>query len=222
MARAEEVARRIERRIRDGEVEAGERIGTRRELRISHGVSAGTINETVRLLQARGLVEARSGHQGGIFATDRRAAGAAVRMPDAAIEAAPTDRLAIRGALEPLVLREAARAHTAAGAAGWRRLLDLMEAALDQPERFERIERSLRVDLAGHCRNSVLQNVYLTFLEPLGPPVSRPETRERLRRDRAMIEAVLSADPGSSGRAAAPRPGSRRPRRPDAGGAGSA
>jgi GntR family transcriptional regulator, transcriptional repressor for pyruvate dehydrogenase complex len=207
MARADEVVRRIERRIRDGELEAGERIGTRKELRISHGVSAGTLNEAIRLLQARGLVEARSGPRGGIFTSDEIPVGAEVALPSSAADAATlADYRAIREALEPLVLREAASGNPGTGAAGWRRLLDQMEAAVGSPERFERLERQLRVELARHCRNSVLQSLYLSFLDPLGsesPERREEDDRERMLSNRSLIEALISGDPESVERAAA-------------------
>src|SRR5687767_13449581 len=67
-SRAEIVARRLEAAIADGTIAVGERLGTKEDLRRRYNVAAGTLNEAIRLLQIRGLVEARPGPGGGLFA----------------------------------------------------------------------------------------------------------------------------------------------------------
>jgi DNA-binding FadR family transcriptional regulator len=49
--------------------EPGTRLGTKEELRALCGVSVGTFNEALRLVQARGLVTVRAGRVGGLFAS---------------------------------------------------------------------------------------------------------------------------------------------------------
>src|SRR5215471_9606454 len=66
VSRAELVARELEREIVD-EREPGERLGTKDDLRRRFGVAVATVNEAVRLLEMRGLIEARPGPGGGVF-----------------------------------------------------------------------------------------------------------------------------------------------------------
>ena len=58
VSRAELVARELEREIADG-LKAGERLGTKDDLRKRFRVAVATLNEALRLLEMRGLIEAR-------------------------------------------------------------------------------------------------------------------------------------------------------------------
>jgi len=64
VSRAEAVARQLESEILGG-LEPGVRIGTKEDLRVRFGVAVATVNEAVRLLEMRGLIEARPGPGGG-------------------------------------------------------------------------------------------------------------------------------------------------------------
>src|ERR1700744_4258006 len=66
VSRAELVARELEREIAD-EREPGERLGTKEDLRKRFGVAVATVNEAVRLLEMRGMIQARPGPGGGVF-----------------------------------------------------------------------------------------------------------------------------------------------------------
>src|ERR1700716_1586114 len=77
VSRAEAVARELEREILEGQ-EPGVRIGTKDDLRTRFSVAVATINEAVRLLEMRGLIEARPGPGGGVFVS-RPAARLALR-----------------------------------------------------------------------------------------------------------------------------------------------
>src|SRR5919201_713366 len=70
VSRAELVARELEREI-DDEREPGERLGTKEDLRKRFGVAVATVNEAVRLLEMRGMIEARPGPGGGVFVARR-------------------------------------------------------------------------------------------------------------------------------------------------------
>ena len=48
---------------------SGQRLGTKEELRVLCGVSVGTFNEALRLVQARGVLTVRTGRVGGLFAS---------------------------------------------------------------------------------------------------------------------------------------------------------
>jgi DNA-binding FadR family transcriptional regulator len=70
VSRAEAIARELENEIAGGTLEAGERLGTKQDLRRRFGVAVATINEAVRLLEIRGLIQARPGPGGGVFVAD--------------------------------------------------------------------------------------------------------------------------------------------------------
>src|ERR671927_349812 len=65
--RAEAVARDLEAEILGGRLTPGDRVGTKDDLRQRFGVAVATVNEAVRLLETRGLIEARPGPGGGVF-----------------------------------------------------------------------------------------------------------------------------------------------------------
>lgn len=95
---------------------AGERIGSKEDLRKICGFSVGTMNEAIKLAQARGVITSRPGPGGGIFACDpsplsrmngwfRAAAGDYEAFAEA---------VQIRDAIAPLLIEEALRQMTLA------------------------------------------------------------------------------------------------------------
>src|SRR3954467_12376383 len=112
--RAEAVARDLEAEILGGRLAPGDRIGTKDDLRHRFGVAVATVNEAVRLLETRGLIEARPGPGGGVFVANSSARVAVKGSPMAAMWGAArlADCMAVRNALEPLVCRDAACHHT--------------------------------------------------------------------------------------------------------------
>ena len=72
VSRAEALAREIEEEVSAGVLNTGDRLGTKDDLRQRFNVAVATVNEAVRLLDNRGLVEARPGPGGGVFVTSRR------------------------------------------------------------------------------------------------------------------------------------------------------
>ena len=61
ISRAEELSRRLEQEIVDNGLPAGERLGTKEDIRNRFGYAVATVNEALRLLETRGLIEARPG-----------------------------------------------------------------------------------------------------------------------------------------------------------------
>src|ERR1700761_7706545 len=104
VSRAEMVARELEREILD-ELQAGDRLGTKADLRQRFGAAVATIHEAGRLLETRGLIEARPGPGGGVFVSGP---GARLAMAHAVLGFASEtstyeECLELRDALEPLV-----------------------------------------------------------------------------------------------------------------------
>ena len=166
VSRAARVARELEAWIHDEERRPGERIATKEALRERFGVAVATINEAVRLLETRGVIEARPGPGGGIFV-----ARAAVRVAMmhtvlgfAAEASTYRDYLAVRDALEPLVCRDAARGHRAGDIAALRAIVTRMERHVDDPEAYFRCNWELHRRIALMSANAPLRSIYMTLV----------------------------------------------------------
>src|SRR5579871_5036381 len=112
VSRAASVARELESAIESDGRRPGERIATKDELRERYGVAVATMNEAVRLLETRGVVEARPGPGGGIFVARSTVRIAlmhtVVGFPSE--NSTYRDYLVVRDALEPLICSDAVRA----------------------------------------------------------------------------------------------------------------
>lgn len=76
-----------------------------------------------------------------------------------------SDAIAVRNALEPLLLREAAQNITPEAEADMRAVVGTMSGLLDQPEDFFRADWKLHRVIAHLSRNSVLKTIYLSLLD---------------------------------------------------------
>ena len=173
VSRAARLAQELEARIRSEGREPGQRIATKLELRERFGVAAATINEAVRLLEARGVVEARPGPGGGIFVA-RSAVRSAVRFAHmhtvlgfASGSATYRDCLLVRDTLEPLICRDAAIAHTAEDIAALEAILTRMEEHIDDPGGYFKGNWELHRVLAGLSANAPLRSIYTTLSDGL-------------------------------------------------------
>jgi GntR family transcriptional repressor for pyruvate dehydrogenase complex len=173
VSRAARLADELEVRIRSEERRPGERIATKLELRERFGVAAATINEAVRLLEARGVIEARPGPGGGIFVA-RSAVRSAVRFAHMHTvlgfpfeSATYRDCLLVRDTLEPLICRDAAIAHTARDIGALEAILERMEEHIDDPAGYFKGNWELHRVIAGLSANAPLRSIYLTLSDGL-------------------------------------------------------
>jgi DNA-binding FadR family transcriptional regulator len=178
-SRAELVARALEREIVDDR-EPGDHLGTKDELRQRFGVAVATINEAVRLLEGRGLIEARPGPGGGVFAAR---ASARVTLAHSVLGVrtdgtAYAEVLEVRDALEPLICRHAARYHRAADIRALEKLVDKMATQQDDPRAFFQTNWRLHRRIARLCRNAPLRSMYLTLVDVLEPILDQAEHSE--------------------------------------------
>jgi DNA-binding FadR family transcriptional regulator len=195
-SRAELVARELEREVVD-EREPGDHLGTKDELRQRFGVAVATINEAVRLLETRGIVEARPGPGGGVFAAH---ASARVTLAHSVLglRSDGTDYaecLEVRDALEPLICRQAARYHRVADIRALNRMVDKMATLQDDPRGFFQTNWRLHRRIAQLCRNAPLRSMYLTLIDVLEPIVDRAEHGEfdgpgHVRVHRDLVAAI--------------------------------
>ncbi|HEY9470764.1 MAG TPA: FCD domain-containing protein [Propionibacteriaceae bacterium] len=202
-SRAREVADQLA-EIIELRMSAGERLGTKEELRQQTGVAMGTLNEATRLLQERGLVTMRPGPRGGIFAA----------TPDPLVRIGQT-LIAVRGnttsihqaagireALEPLVAVSAARDRTREDVADLRRLLRAMGDLIDDDEGFLRANWVLHDRIASLIKNELLTSIYLAVhavlkeeLKSIVPNTkSRAYKEIRLEIHRDLVEAIAAGD----------------------------
>jgi DNA-binding FadR family transcriptional regulator len=196
--RAEAVARDLEAQILGGGLAPGERLGTKDDLRQRFGVAVATVNEAVRLLEMRGLIEARPGPGGGVFVANSSVRVALKRTGLQATWGAArfADCLAVRNGLEGLVCRDAAAHRTAEDVAELRAILAAMEAcaATDADAYFE-LNWALHRRIAKGCRNAPLHSIYLTLLDFLEDGLRpgdlrdfRPETDVAIHRE--LVDAI--------------------------------
>jgi DNA-binding FadR family transcriptional regulator len=166
VSRSELVARELEREIAD-EREAGERLGTKEDLRKRFGVAVATVNEAVRLLETRGMIEARPGPGGGVFVA-RPAARIAFRHLVLGFKSGTTtyeECLEVRDALEPLIDGHAARHHRVSDIRDMNRIVTSMDAVKDDPAAFFKYNWALHRRIAELCRNSPLRGMYLALID---------------------------------------------------------
>jgi len=178
--RAEAVARDLEIEILCDGLSPGERLGTKDDIRQRFGVAVATINEAVRLLEMRGLIEARPGPGGGLFVATSSVRVAIRRSsPQATWGAARyADCLVVRTALEPIVCRDAAAHHDDEDLAAIGRIVDDMERHSDRPAPYFALNWALHRRIAKLCRNAPLHSIYLTLLDFLEDGLDTTDLRD--------------------------------------------
>jgi len=147
----------------------GTRLGTKEEVRARCGVSVGTFNEALRLLQTRQVITVRPGPGGGLFVTDRLAT---VRLGNSLLEldageAAVADAIRIRNALDPVVIEDALWHASPADLAVLRACLEPMAAAIasGDPAAFVRANWKLHAQIAAISPSPLLRSLYSGLLE---------------------------------------------------------
>lgn len=181
----------------------GDRIGTKSEVREAIGVSVGTFNEALRLLQSRGLVSVRSGPGGGIFAA---AQSPIVRLGNSVLaldtdETSVADAVRLRNALDPLLVADAVRYSSAADITAMRKPLQVMAAAVDAQDAtaFTRANWALHARIAEVSPSAMLRSFYCSLLEIIEShtmfvlPVQQPQSvylRERYDLHAAIVDAI--------------------------------
>jgi DNA-binding FadR family transcriptional regulator len=190
----------------------GDRLGSKDQLRAQCGVSVGTFNEAIRLLQARGLVTVRPGPGGGLFAAEQ---SPMVRLGNSvlALDAEQTsvaDAVRIRDALDPLMIEDAlwhaSPADIARMQAQVRRMYDAVTA--NDPDAFIRANWGLHARIAEVSPNVMLRSLYSSLLDIIEShtlsvlPVTEqplPEyIAQRYQLHASLVEEIAARDAGQA------------------------
>ncbi len=202
VGRAQALARAVEEEITESDLSGGTRLGTKTELAAQFSVAASTVNEAIRVLQNRGLVQVKTGPKGGVFVAERsgwlQLSQLVLGFKNSA--AAVAEVLAVRDSLEALVDTEAARRHTAADLAELETLLERMEQHVFEPAAYLHHNWDLHRRIAELCQNEFARSLYeglLDFAESqladVGPHDSF-DGHESLITHRKLVEAIASGD----------------------------
>lgn len=189
--------------------EPGERLGTKEQLRTLCGVSVGTFNEALRMVQARGLVTLRRGPGGGLFAGQP---AAMVRLGNAILAldedtTSVSEAMRLRYALDPLLVEDALRHASDADIAAVRTHLESLKDAAQNADAtdFVRANWALHARIAKVSPNRILRSIYLGLIELVegrtvavsgDTDVSLPKDLDRRYRLHAeLVDAIAHRDP---------------------------
>jgi DNA-binding FadR family transcriptional regulator len=202
LSRAEALARELEDQISSGTLASGDRLGTKEDLRQHFSVAVATVNEAIKLLDTRGLVEVRSGPGGGVFV-----AAPASRMRQGPLimgfkwaEATVADYQEVRSALEPLICTHATHHHEVADIRALHEIVDGMAASIDNPPAYVRLNTAFHRRVAKMTENAPLRSLYITLLDFFEhhqqriDDLPRSVNPENVDVHRQLVEAFESGD----------------------------
>jgi DNA-binding FadR family transcriptional regulator len=208
-SRAELAARRIAELVRRSA--PGTRLGTKNELRELCEVSVGTFNESLRLLQARGLVDVKPGPGGGLFVAEQ---SPMVRLGNSvlALDAEATsvsDAVRIRDALDPLLIADAQDHSSPADIDAYREQVTAMRAASEAHDPVEFLHANWRLHalIAAVNPSAMLRSLYTALLDiveahtlavlPVQDQSLAQAMRERYQVHADLVEAIAARDPAA-------------------------
>jgi DNA-binding FadR family transcriptional regulator len=200
--RPQALAQLIEEEITSSGLEPGTKLGTKRELQERYGVASTTVNEAIRVLENRGLVQAKPGPGGGLFVA-RRSGWLALSglVLDFRNEVTSVQQvLEVRNAVEELIAIDAAEHHRKKDIADLRRLLKAMARLVDNPPAYLRANWDFHRRAAQLCANDFARRLYeglLDFAESELDSVAQREDfdlRANLTMHEELLEAIASRD----------------------------
>lgn len=155
----EQVLEQIEAKILDGELHAGARLPSERELVEALGVSRNSVREALRALEAMGIIDANtgSGRDSGSIVTGRSTAALSnlLRLHMALAQISLADLVEIRVQLERNAASSAATQCAAEDIEHLRSLLEAMRAEDLDYERFNELDTEFHVSIAQVSRNAL-------------------------------------------------------------------
>lgn len=215
--RAQALAATVEVAISEDGLVVGQSVGTIDSWRARSGFGRATVSEAMRILVDRGVIDVRPGRGGGLFVAGT---GPVVRLRKTLLEVhgeATTlaDAIAIREALEPLVVADAARSRNTRQVRQLRARLAPVEAAVQDHDAFVRAVWALHEAIARISPNEMLRAIYLATLQVIdhssakarsddaGQQQSEDYRRHRAAVHRELVDAIAGDDPAAVDRAVA-------------------
>ena len=206
--RAELLAEQVQDRIATDDLKAGDMIGTLDELKQESGYARSTVAEAIRLLADRGVAEIRPGRRGGVYVAADGAPVVRIGRTLLTISdhpAAVTDAIAVRNALEPLIVMDATRHRDEADIRELDVLLKQLADAIPLgTAAFLEINWKLHLRIAEITPNVFARNLYQGMVqytndhassaEHSEPSDDRPWLEMRYQIHRELVEAVTSGD----------------------------
>lgn len=206
--RAQALATEVERTIAADALRAGDRVGTIDGWQDRSGFGRATVSEAVRLLVDRGVVEVRPGRGGGVFVART---GPVVRLRHTLLSVhgegtTLADAIAIREALEPLLVTDAARCRTAVQVRRLRRALRTVAEASGEHDAFVRAIWTLHEDIAQVTPNEMLRAIYLATMQVIEAHAAHAASdeqeeeaaaryrAERLDVHRELVDSIADGD----------------------------
>ncbi|WP_323032454.1 FadR/GntR family transcriptional regulator [Paracoccus sp. (in: a-proteobacteria)] len=159
VTKSEQIARLLLNRIVDSGARPGTSLGTEAELLQQFGVSRPTLRESLRILEAQGVLELRPGPKGGILVAETRIEVLAhtlsvlLRLNGISFGAI----LRARFAIEPVLARGAAVNGTEENFRAMDETIERLEAAGDDVQAIYRENRAFHNLIASAARNPVLE-----------------------------------------------------------------
>ncbi|MDF3282608.1 FCD domain-containing protein [Gordonia sp. N1V] len=186
LSRAEAAANRIA--LIAAGAGAGERIGSKDDIRKLCSVSVGTVNEAIKLALARGVISSRPGPGGGIFAKNPPPLSRMNGWFRAATEdrSALLESIQIRDALAPLLVDEVLSTITDADQREFASLAEVVRKSLRGTDVIEFVWAVWNVHeyFANIGGNQLLNSLYLSIME-----VGTSHLRARLSADAGATDA---------------------------------
>jgi DNA-binding FadR family transcriptional regulator len=204
--RAQALAGRMEQQITTLGLVEGDAFGTIESWRESSGFARATVSEALRLLVDRGVVTIRPGRGGGVFVAQT---GPVVRLRHTLLSvhgeaATVADAIAIREALEPLMMADATRSRSAADLRRLGARLEELAAALHDHDAFIRSNWALHEAIAGISPNEMLRAIYLAMMHVIRDHAQHASSdheagseeyrQHRLDVHRELVAAIESRD----------------------------
>lgn len=183
---------------------AGQFLGTKKELQERFAVSGGTLNEAMRILQLRGLVELRPGPRGGVFS---KAPSGALRLAELVLNfhgdpEIMHEAMEVRDALEPALWLEVAEVRRDDDLRRLDGALQDMVEAMPDPLAYLRANWDFHRAAAMSSRNSLFRTVYISMVDLMASALDEVKrsgrglqrTSDNVHVHEQLIDAVRAQD----------------------------